>query len=229
MSRNILAVGEFYHLYNRGTDKRIIFGDKQDYDRFVVLLYITNSHVSVNVREHLRQGRTLADFFSIQREETLVDIGAYCLMPNHFHILIKEKNEGGTSLFMQKLLTSYSMYFNRKYERNGSLFQGKFKSEHITQDTHLNYLFSYIHLNPVKLVDSQWKERGLKDLLKTKDFLKNYTHSSYLDYQGFIRDQQKILTKEVFPDYFSEKRDFDKFIEDWLQYKFLPRSDLGKV
>ena len=91
----------------------------------------------------------------LPRKETLVDIGAYCLMPNHFHLLIRETAEGNISRFMLKLQTGYPMYFNKKYQRTGALFEGKFKAKHITNDNHLKYLFAYLHLNPVKITDPQ--------------------------------------------------------------------------
>src|SRR3972149_11299304 len=99
--------GEFYHLYNRGTEKRIIFLDKKDYEYFLFLRYICNTTKSIKLRE-------VGENFD--REETIVEIGAYCLMPNHFHILIYEKIEGGISKYMLKLMTGYSMYFNKKYK-----------------------------------------------------------------------------------------------------------------
>ncbi len=139
-------------------------------------------------------------------------------MPNHFHILVKEKVEKGISLFMQKLLTGYSMYFNKRNNRTGSLFQGKSRAEHIKDDRHLRYLFSYIHLNPVKLFDSRWKEKYPLDIEKAKDFLLNFRHSSYLDYTNNDRMEKVILSKEAFPEYFLSKMEFDDFISDWLSY-----------
>ena len=88
----------------------------------------------------------------IDRGETLVDIGIYCLVPNHFHLLIKEKTENGISEFVKKVATGYSMYFNKKYERTGSLFEGPFKAKRIDTDEYLKYIFSYIHLNRKQII-----------------------------------------------------------------------------
>jgi putative transposase len=151
--------------------------------------------------------------------DKLVAIGAYCLMSNHFHILIKEIVEGGTVKFMSKLLTGYSMYFNKKYERTGALFGSEFKSEHLDSDEYLRYIFSYIHLNPVKIIDPKWKENGVTDLPKTERFLEGYDFSSYKDYIGNKREWEQILNRTAFPDYFSETKDVSSHIKDWLEYE----------
>ncbi|MCH8889373.1 transposase [Patescibacteria group bacterium] len=219
MQRKIkFAPGEFYHLYNRGTDKRIIFKSKKDHARFMVLLYLCNTNDQVRLGEEFRKGLTLNDMFDVKRENTLIDIGAYVLMPNHFHILVHEKEENGISSFMKKLCTAYSMYFNTKYDRSGGLFEGRFKATHADYDNYLKYLFSYIHLNPVKHIDSEWKENGIRNRKKAKNFLNTYQYSSYLDYKGVKRNERQIINREPFPDYFSDRNSFDNYIDDWLGY-----------
>ncbi len=149
----------------------------------------------------------------IDRDEQLVDIVAYCLMPNHFHLLVREKAEGGISIFMKKISTAYSMYFNSKNDRSGALFEGRFKAKHINNDEYLRYLISYIHLNPVKLIESKWKEEKIKDVNKASKYLKEYRYSSYQDYLGFNRAESKILELGLFFDYFET---FETFIGEWL-------------
>ena len=139
-------------------------------------------------------------------------------MPNHFHLFLKEIRDGGISLFMQKVMTGYTMYFNKKSERTGSLFGSTFKSEQIDRDVYGKYILSYIHLNPVKIIDSTWKEHGLKDFNKAKIFLENYRWSSYLDYRGFIRPENKILARSEFPEYFKTIKEFDSEIGEWLSF-----------
>jgi len=209
--------GEYYHVYNRGTDKRKIFLNKKDYERFQALLYVANDTAPVHFGN---QGRTSVGVFNMPRKSPLVSIGAYCLMPNHFHILIHETKEGGISTFMQKLSTAYSMYFNKKYERTGALFEGKFKAQHVTDDTYLEYLFSYIHLNPVKLIDPKWTEGGVIDKEEVKKYLFSYAYSSYLDLlKKFERSASVVLDLETFPDYFNKPKDFEEFINQWLSIK----------
>jgi len=216
MSRNlVIAPEEFYHIYNRGTDKRDIFKTKSDYDRLLSLLYISNSGVPVHLQ---RQGLTLTELFSIERGDPLVDIGAYCFMPNHFHLLLRESVEGGISKFMQKVTTGYTMYFNKLYERTGALFQGTYKSTHADSDRYLAYLIAYIHLNPVKLIEPRWKETGIADRKRAEEYLDQYRYSSYVDFIGEKRPENSVLSKESLPEYFETPADFKRSITEWLSY-----------
>ena len=204
-------VGEFYHIYSRGVEKRLIFTTEADHVRFRDLLFISNSTKPFNYREV-----AVKSWDKIDRAQTLVDIGAYCLMPNHFHLLVKEKVEGGISRFMSKLLTAYSKYFNIKYERKGRLFESTFKAQHADDDVYLRHLFAYIHLNPVKIKEPDWEKSGLTNIERAKKYLKNYSYSSYLDYAGVPRGLSKILNRSEFPDYFPSTEDFSRFLEDCL-------------
>ena len=104
MSRNLeFSVGEFYHIYSRGTEKRKIFLSSKDYERFLALIYLCNNTKVIHLSDHPKAN--LNDLFNLERADQLVDIGAYCLMPNHFHILIKERKENGISIFLHKMLT----------------------------------------------------------------------------------------------------------------------------
>ena len=216
MSRIISFVpNEYYHIYNRGVNKMEIFIDKHDYERFQKLLYIINSKETgkfsrINDYNH--------SIWKDQIGDTLVDIGAYCLMPNHFHILIKSKNKEDTSKFLQRLQLSYSKYFNSKNKRTGSLFQGKSKAEHVTGNNYLKYLYSYIHLNPIKMIEKDWKSKGIKNIKKSNEYLNKYEYSSYKDYSEEKRDESNIIEKSKFPDYFPNKELFKKEIYEWLNY-----------
>lgn len=215
MNRNIsFAEGEYYHVYNRGVEKRKIFLDASDRERFQRLLFVANSNQPVVFK--LVQGLTLD---KVVRGQPLVAIGAYVLMDNHFHILVKEIRENGLSEFLQKITTGYTMYFNKKNNRVGALFQGVFKAEHVDNDEYLKYLYAYIHLNPVKLIDPEWKEKGIHDFEKAKKYLEGYCHSSYGDYAVGKRDESVILSPEEFPDYFEKHTNFVEFVEEWMTYK----------
>ncbi|MEI8123941.1 MAG: transposase [bacterium] len=220
------SIGEFYHVYNRGNDKKKIFNNDKDYLRFLVLLYTCNNVGSIHLSNHkgLSKPQNLLKMFSIKREETLVDIGSYCLMPNHIHLLLKEKIEGGISLFLQKLFTAYSMFYNKKHGRTGKLFEGVYKAEHADSDNYLKYLYTYINLNPISLIDKGWKDRIIKDKIKAKDFLKSYKYSSYFDYVGINREENIILNKDAFPEYFESQLDFDSMVNEWIEF-----TDNGKV
>lgn len=223
MQRNLsFAVDEYYHIYNRGTEKREIFLEPRDYERFLVLLHLTNNtetiHISNLLGEQNQRGRSLMGLLKIQVPERLVSLGVYCLMPNHFHLLVRERVENGVSLFTKKLLTGYSMFFNKKYERNGTLFQGRFKSRHADSDRYLNYLFAYIHLNPLKLNFPEWKTKISRSVLDKKmEFLKKYPYSSFAEFTtNQERPQRIILDKAAFPDYFATKQDASDQLVSWL-------------
>ena len=210
---HVISEGEYYHLYNRGVEKRNTFLTKQDYNRFRRLLYMANSIESFIFRDIER--KILKD---IDRGKPLVAIAAWVLMPNHFHILVKEIAEGGIAAFMQKLCTGYSSYFNKRHDRVGPLFQGRYKSQHIEDDIHLNYLFAYIHLNSIKLIDPNWKEQGIADIAKTKEFLSAYEYSSYPSYVDASREENVLISRNEFPEYFIDQKDFDDFHNDFLNF-----------
>jgi len=209
----IFSPEEFYHLYSRGVDRRSIFIDNEDKKRFVRLLFLCNSKTPV-VYKTLKNLR----LDEMKFREKLVEIGAYCLMNNHFHILIKEVSDGGVVKFMSKLLTAYSLYFNKKYNRTGSLFSSEFKSSCLDTDEYLKYIFAYIHLNPLKILDPDWREKTI-DKKVAKKYLDEYTFSSYPDYIfKKPREESLILGKESFPDYFNKEGAFKKYVFDWLNF-----------
>lgn len=217
VTRNYSFVaGEFYHVYNRGTDKRIIYNDVSDYSRFIELLYLSNSSQYINVRDIKNIYNPIYDY---KTEGPLVKIGAYCLMPNHFHILLSPKIDNGVGKFLNKLSTSYTMYFNHRYSRSGSLFQGPYKAKHVHSDRYLKYLFAYIHLNPVKLIQTDWKENGIANVDNAYNFVSQYRYSSLLDYLDQDREESKILSKETFPKYFCTAASHKSDLIEWLCYE----------
>lgn len=198
---------EYYHLYNRGVEKRFIFQDEQDYKHFLYLMYLCNTKRSIALRDIGK---------NFDRGEPIVSIGAYCLMPNHFHILIKEEISGGISLYMRKLLTGYSMYFNKKNKRTGRLFENSFKSSHIETDRYLRYLYAYIHLNPAKLIDKNWKDKRTKSKSELLKYVFNYKYSSLVEY---FKEEYIIISPHNLPRYFIGPKDHKKDLFIWLLYK----------
>lgn len=206
--------GEFYHIYNRGNSKQKIFNSDADYARFVRLLYLANGTTSLDLRT-IEESET--EPFQFVKGEPLVAIGAYCLMPNHFHILLTPLVDDGVAQFMKKFATGYSMYFNAKHHRTGTLFEGRYKSTHAAEDHYLKYLFAYIHLNPIKLFQKDWREVGLHDVAGAQAYLDSYPYSSYLD-NKIDRPESAILNRDSFPDYFFTKTELDNEMLDWLNY-----------
>ena len=210
------SIGEFYHIYSRGVDKRDIFLDHGDHARFMKLLFLCNGTEPIVFR--LVQNQPLD---KIERGTKLASVGAYCLMPNHFHLLVRETVEGGIAKYLGKLLTGYSMYFNKKHERVGTLFSSRFHASHADSDEYLRYLFSYIHLNPAKLIKPDWREQGFSDTDRPL-VIKHLSAYPYFSYQDYANDGQnnrgEILNRVDFPEYFQSAHDFSDFINDWLAY-----------
>ena len=214
--------GEYYHLYNRGNSKQDIFLDKSDYSRFQRMLFLCNGHQPIKF-DYVHESKIF--FYDFLQKERLVSIGAYVLMPNHFHILLTPIEEGDVSKFMQKLSTGYSMYFNNKYKRTGGLFEGKFKAKYIDNDVYLKYLYAYIHMNPLSLVNSAWKEN--KKIHSTKAarlYIETYDFSSLKDYLKIKRKESKILAKHEFPKYFTSPDSIRCNMYSW----FSDRKDLSE-
>ena len=215
---------EFYHVYNRGTDKRTIYQSPADYQRFLELLFLANSSESFNVRDLREKYKEVYDH---DRGDQLVAIGAYCLMPNHFHLLVTPLVDQGLTKFMGKLMTGYSMYFNKKYDRTGALFEGRFKAKHADSDEYLKYLFSYIHLNPIKLQSDSIQE-GLSLSDKSFTFVKDFEYSSLSSYFGQTASKNVILQREAFPDYFGNMKNLKSELYSWLDFDLSPRAGLGE-
>jgi len=208
-----LVEGDYYHIYNRGNSRQLIYKTTQDYNRFMSLLYLSNGTKSFDYREIDQE-----QLFDLEIGEPLVAIGSYCLMPNHFHILLTPLIENGAVLFMRKLSTGYAKYYNTKHHRTGSLFESRFKSEHVDSDIYLKYLFSYIHLNPIKLLQTDWQQVGIEDTTKAMQYLQDYKYSSYLD-NDIVRPEANILNRSAFPEYFATKKSNDAELLEWLSYK----------
>ncbi len=170
-SRNVIKdykENTFYHIYNRGVDKRIIFTDKVDYKKLLGYLKFYLSPVDL-------RGQTLKISPSKQLNNfsEVVDLLAYCLMPNHFHLLIYQKTEMAIASFMQSIFTKYSIYFNRKHKRLGPLFQGRYRAVEVTSEAQLIYLSKYI---------SKYIHRNPLDILPARTDLAGYKYSSYGNY-----------------------------------------------
>lgn len=188
MLRDKIITGEFYHIYNRGVEKREIFSCTSDYGRFVSSLreFNTNSPAWL-VADELSRGRTSTG-------EPLVNIIAYCLNPNHYHLILEQKVENGITLFMRKLGTGYTMYFNKKYARSGFLFQGKFKSIHIASNEYLLYVSAYVNCNS-----------EIHGIAKVQD----YIWCSFPDYVG--KRSGTLLERNAVMQQFRNVKDYEDF------------------
>ena len=197
-NRKPIEVDEWYHCYNRGVDKRKVFLEERDYERLLLHMFLGKRSRPIQLfNENDHRLETILKETDKATGPDIVEIGAYALMPNHFHFVLKEVREGGIALFMQKVFTGYTMYFNQKNERTGALFAGTFKSNHIADDQYLKRLISYVHLNPAELFEPGWKEsRG--SLSKVEKGLREYPYSSLPEFMGQIRPHKLLLGKSIF-------------------------------
>jgi len=223
-SKNIIKTyieNGYYHIYNRGVEKRKIFIDEQDYRVFLSYMKIylspkidsTNEIVSNENGDYEDPDKTISEIYKLNNFFNKIDLISYVLMPNHFHLELKQKNKKEIESFMRSLITKYSKYFNKKYERVGPLFQGRYKAVLIQNTEYLLYLSRYIHLNPVELlaegqtlIQYPWSSYPtyLKKIniswLKTdfigNNFLENEIFSVNL-YKNFVENDKDYIEEET--------------------------------
>lgn len=213
MKDRTFAIGEFYHVFNRGTDKRDIFLDSSDLVRFVESIKFFNSIIPVGSIRNLKDSFSqTSDVWERSKLAELVNIVCFCLNPNHYHLLLSQKIENGVSEFIKRLSGGYTKFFNEKYERNGVLFQGKYKAIHISSNDYLLHLSSYINLNNrigescFKLSKSSWEEfvcseKVAENLCGEKGIILEQFRDKE-DYKIFALDALKDITER-------KKRDKD--------------------
>lgn len=207
MLRENLAPGEHYHICNRGVGKQVIFHENNDYFRFLFLILYFQSTEKV---EHI--GRMVKDFaISLGQHPMLakleqkvakgrtVELVAFCIMPNHFHLILKEVEERGISSYMQRILNAYGKYYNTKYQKSGHVFQGAFRSSHIGDDRYMHHLSAYIHRNP----------RELRGWVNKESW---YAWSSFQDFIGKNR-WGSLLVPDVVMGEFKDKNHYEKFVK----------------
>jgi len=211
---------EFYHIYNRGVEKRTIFTTDADRYRFLRSLYFcndespaTNSYRGKDNRDAITE---LCEVEPRTVRELLVKIHAYILMPNHFHMILEQVAEDGIRRFMQKLGTAYTMYFNIKHnKRVGSLFQGRFKAVLVDEESQLNYLPYYIHASALDLADYKWREGKLSNPKAVMEYLDNYKWSSHQDYSG-VSNYPSIIDMSFLPEIIGSEKEYRNDFKEWL-------------
>jgi len=208
---------ELYHALNRGVDKRIIFLDDHDRARFVHDLFEFNDSGSTNNVTHSFRNKDLRSPY-LKKKERIVDLHGWVLMENHYHLLLSERVEGGISQFLRKLNIGYAKYFNEKYRRSGTLFQGRTKKILIERDSQFNYILHYIHLNPLDYLTGaeDWRirdKKGIKNTRNALDYLDTYRWSSYLDYAG-KKNFPSILTTSLFNEHGSYTKTLSEYLMD---------------
>lgn len=212
---------EFYHIVKRGVEERKIFLDEEDHFRFINSLLVFNDKMPSPWQSrffwHLRAPDSLSRGI-YKPKIPLIEIHTFTLMPNHFHLLVRQLVENGIMLLMQKL-GGYSYYFNKKYGRNGTLFQDRYKIVHIETEEQLKNNFVYIHTNPVAIIESEWKEWKVKEPDEAIGFLEEkYTWSSYWDYIG-RKNFPSVTERDFFQKLFGNPAKIKKEINSWIKFK----------
>jgi REP element-mobilizing transposase RayT len=191
--RTPLICEEWYHCYNRGVEKRKTYMLADDYDRFLALLYLCNTTKTFHLSNYRDVAlHSILSDPTIDRGELLVEIGAYSLMPNHVHLVLRQMKDGGISLFMQKLFTAYTMYFNKRHYHSGPLFAGVYKSKHIKNDAYLKQVVPYVLLNAAELAEPQWK-KGAGTIAIIEKKIREYPYSSLKDFFNTPRAENKLV------------------------------------
>lgn len=205
-SRKEYGAGGYYHIYNRGVEKRTIFEDESDYKTFIgyLKLYLSPPNLQGLALKD-ESGKNIPPSHTPRNFNTEIELIAYCLMPNHFHFFIRQNTDRGMAEFMQSVVQKYVMYFNKKYKRVGTLFQGRYKTVHITNDSQFTYITKYIHRNPINILPSGPGPEGLRE----------YKYSSYGNYLGLFK-QSWVKTDDILT-YFSKtnpRNGYQSFVEE---------------
>lgn len=195
--RNLeFANGEFYHVFNRGNNKREIFSDKYDLNRFFLSMREFNTDEPIG---SIYEQSFKKDNPNTTKQAKIVDFICYCLNPNHFHFALKQLRDDGVVKFMHRLGTGYTKYFNQKYENIGSLFQGTFKAKHIDTNEYLLHLSAYINLN---------SEAHRLGSLASKSSWEEYVNSS---------SNESFCNKEIILSQFKNILEYEKFVKDSIK------------
>ncbi|OGD83365.1 hypothetical protein A3J17_03145 [Candidatus Curtissbacteria bacterium RIFCSPLOWO2_02_FULL_40_11] len=204
-----IATNEIYHVINRGVNQQPIFGNKYDYERISQLIFyyqFANLPLRFSFLKRLTKGERGKLFENLKKSSRLVTLLAYCLMPNHFHLLIRQEQDNGISKFLANLQNSYTKYYNSKHKRTGHLFQGQFKAIRIEKEEQLLHTSRYIHLNPYTAY-----------VVKTADNLKEYPWSSLIQYVS--KDKKGICETNLILNKFFTKNKYLKFVLDQKDYQ----------
>jgi len=188
---------DYWHIINRGVDKRTVFKEGKDFLRFIRSMYFFNDskYMDSTTQRDIRSGKTtlLCD------RNMLVNIHTYCLMKNHYHMFLSavDNEKSNISLFMKKLNKGYSQAFNKKYNRSGALWQSKYKKIHINSDAHFQHIPTYIHCNPLDEWAPEWRQGQLNDPGHAFEKLRSYRWSSFQDYIGIKNFPSVLHTLDI--------------------------------
>lgn len=219
MRKELFSVGDYVHVYNRGNRKQPIIHQSSDGDYFVKALFYFNtkqtSHTPFREINKLRLNLSNLEWpENWPPREPIIKIIAFVLMPNHFHLILKEIRENGISKFMQRLGTGLTMYYNTKYQESGSLFQGSYKAKIVDEDLYLKYLSVYIQVKNIFELYPGGLEKAIKEFNKAYDWATDYMYGSLTD---FVREGNRgIIEKDIFLELFSDPKEYKEFARECM-------------
>ncbi len=222
MRKEPFTVGSFVHVYNRGNRKQPIVCDDKDRWHFLQMLYYFNNQISpANIFRDLRDllksdfNRNFAWPAVWPARKPIVKILAFSLLQNHFHLLLKEIKVGGITMFMRKIGTGMTNYFNTKYKESGRLFQGAYKARVVNKDVYLKYLSVYIQVKNIFELRPGGVKKALKDFDKAFDFAVQYPYCSLAEHTG--KRRYPIVDKDILKAFFPTPRDYKEFTRECLK------------
>ncbi len=225
--KEVFANEEIYHIAIRSIDDNLLFKNIDDYYRGIFSIYEFNTDKSVVIRERRHARLRIKEMLKqipknsisvIDPRNKLVGIMAFCFMPNHVHLLLRQIKDNGITKFMRKLGAGYGGYFNKKYSRKGHVFQNRFNAVHVKTDNQLRAVLIYIHTNPISLIEPGWKMGKTKNLKETTKFLNNYKWVSHRDYLG-ISNFPSVTEREFLLETMGGINGYQNAIKDWIKHK----------
>lgn len=209
--------GDYCHVFNRGAGKQPIFYDQYDFRRFYQSLFLFNSTKFKNpggnteMRDEILL--QMIDKTEVDRDP-FVEIISYCLLSNHFHLLLKQKRPEGIPIFLHKLSMGYSKYFNLRHKRTGTLYEGTYKAILIEKEEHLERLPRYIHLNALDTTSIDWRTSPINNWGQIKKILNSYPWSSHHVYAG-NEEPLRVISKDKVRILFPEPKQYWEYIKNW--------------
>jgi len=234
-----------YHIVLRRIENELLFNDINDYYRAIFYIYECKQAKPVIIRERRRardQFKKMIkssgkinlpelheNFATRENRDFLVEILLFCLMPNHIHLLIRQLKDAGITKFVQKIAGGYPAYFKNKYKikLKGHFFQDRFSVIPIETEEQLRIVFTYIHTNPIAIIEPEWKEKGIKNIEEAIKFLENYKWSSCQDYLG-KKNFPSVTERDFMLKIMSGEKGCREWVEGWLKYKKEIRKEMEK-
>lgn len=218
-----LVNGEYYHVVVRAVGDTVVFENENDFYRGIFSIYEFNNDNKVNIWQRRLQRKKEKEIatsdvaMTIDKRDKFVDILAFSFMPNHLHLILKQLKNNGITEFMKKVNGGYAKYFNEKHKRMGHLFN-KFRAVHISSDEQLKNAFVYVHTNLISIIEPGWKEKGIENPKKVKEFLENNKRHSYPDYLG-KNNFSSVTQREFLLEAMGGIESCKTYVNSWVMHK----------